>query len=266
MIAQLPNISACEAPVFFSDHSSSANLPTNGSESKNGVVPGLSLAYIGTDSSTAHRVEHDHRSSRFRLGEKKEAAGVCRGRGPCRCPYIWNFNRFFLDRAALKFQGRRIQIDSPWLLQHTPIYRSRHYSPATALATAAPAASFWSPARQLLISKQRRTGGQFPMMTATRVLGLGRPGSILPVWTYDPGKRCQALLESLLGLDKPAQRLRPGDQRPRPAAYRWRSQREPTLRSPYATSQEQTVRVADAHRRGRNAPAAALHSGLGEVG
>ena len=44
----------------------------------------LSLAYIGTDSSTAKRVAHDHRSSRFRLGDKKEAAGACRGRGPCR--------------------------------------------------------------------------------------------------------------------------------------------------------------------------------------
>jgi hypothetical protein len=59
--------------------------------------PGVkSLAYIGTDLSTAQRVEHDHRSSRFRLGDKKEAAGVCRGRGPCRGPYryIWNFASF----------------------------------------------------------------------------------------------------------------------------------------------------------------------------
>jgi hypothetical protein len=63
------------------------------------------------------------------------------------------------------------------------------------------------------------------MMTATRVLALGRVASILPVWTYNPCKRCQALLVSLLGLDKSAQRLRPGDQRQRPAAYRWRSQR-----------------------------------------
>ena len=37
---------------------------------------GLSLAYIGTDSGTTHRDEHDFRSSRFRLGDKKEAAGV----------------------------------------------------------------------------------------------------------------------------------------------------------------------------------------------
>jgi hypothetical protein len=36
----------------------------------------LSLAYIGTDSGTTHRDEHDFRSSRFRLGDKKEAAGV----------------------------------------------------------------------------------------------------------------------------------------------------------------------------------------------
>jgi len=34
------------------------------------------LAYIGTDSSTAQRVELDHRSSRFRLGDKRVAAGA----------------------------------------------------------------------------------------------------------------------------------------------------------------------------------------------
>jgi len=37
---------------------------------------GLSLAYIGTDSGTTHRDEHDFRSSRFRLGDKKEGAGA----------------------------------------------------------------------------------------------------------------------------------------------------------------------------------------------
>jgi hypothetical protein len=39
------------------------------------VPNGLSLAYIGTDSRAAQRDEQDHRSSRFRLGDKKEAAG-----------------------------------------------------------------------------------------------------------------------------------------------------------------------------------------------
>jgi len=41
-----------------------------------GLVPGLSLAYIGTDSRTAQRDDHDPGSSRFRLGDKKEAAGA----------------------------------------------------------------------------------------------------------------------------------------------------------------------------------------------
>ena len=41
------------------------------------MVPGeLSLAYIGTASSTAQRDELEHRSRRFRLGDKKEAAGA----------------------------------------------------------------------------------------------------------------------------------------------------------------------------------------------
>jgi hypothetical protein len=35
----------------------------------------LSLAYIGTDSGAALRDDRDFRSSRFRLGDKKEAAG-----------------------------------------------------------------------------------------------------------------------------------------------------------------------------------------------
>jgi hypothetical protein len=45
------------------------------------IAVGLSLAYIGTTSSTTQRDEFDHRSRRFRLGDKKQAAGVCRGRG-----------------------------------------------------------------------------------------------------------------------------------------------------------------------------------------
>src|ERR1035438_4091342 len=58
------------------------------------VSGGLSLAYIGTDSRTAQRDEHDHRSSRFRLGGKKEAAGVCRGRGGSRYIYIYIYMEF----------------------------------------------------------------------------------------------------------------------------------------------------------------------------
>ena len=62
---------------------------------------------------------------------------------------VWNFNSFFLDRAALKFRVRRIQMDSSWLLHDTPVYQPQHYSPATAAATAAPAASFLSSIRTL---------------------------------------------------------------------------------------------------------------------
>ena len=40
------------------------------------ILSELSLAYIGTDSSTTRRDEHDFRSSRFRLGDKKEGAGA----------------------------------------------------------------------------------------------------------------------------------------------------------------------------------------------
>ena len=40
------------------------------------IAPGLSLAYIGTDSNMAQGDEHDFRSSRFRLGDKKEGAGA----------------------------------------------------------------------------------------------------------------------------------------------------------------------------------------------
>jgi len=39
------------------------------------ILSGSSLAYIGTDSGAALRDDHDFRSSRFRLGDKKEAAG-----------------------------------------------------------------------------------------------------------------------------------------------------------------------------------------------
>src|SRR5580658_3875073 len=59
------------------------------------MAGGLSLAYIGTDSSTTQRDEKEHRSSRFRLGGKKEAAGVCRGRGPYKYIYMefqWAFS------------------------------------------------------------------------------------------------------------------------------------------------------------------------------
>jgi hypothetical protein len=40
-----------------------------------GVLGGWSLAYIGTDSGAGLRDDRDFRSSRFRLGDKKEAAG-----------------------------------------------------------------------------------------------------------------------------------------------------------------------------------------------
>jgi hypothetical protein len=39
----------------------------------------LSLAYIGTASSTAQRDELEHGWRRFRLGDKKEAAGAAVG-------------------------------------------------------------------------------------------------------------------------------------------------------------------------------------------
>ena len=39
-------------------------------------MSGLSLAYIGTASNTGQRDELEHHSRRFRLGDKKEAAGA----------------------------------------------------------------------------------------------------------------------------------------------------------------------------------------------
>ena len=42
---------------------------------------GSSLAYIGTASGTTQRDAPEAYARRFRLGDKKEAAGVCRGRG-----------------------------------------------------------------------------------------------------------------------------------------------------------------------------------------
>jgi len=46
------------------------------------LVPGgWSLAYIGTASGTTQRDAPEAYARRFRLGDKKEAAGVCRGRG-----------------------------------------------------------------------------------------------------------------------------------------------------------------------------------------
>ena len=59
------------------------------------ITSELSLAYIGTASRTVQRDELKPRSRRFRLGGKKEAAGVCRGRG--RYKYIYGFSiAFFL--------------------------------------------------------------------------------------------------------------------------------------------------------------------------
>lgn len=40
------------------------------------ILDELSLAYIGTDSNTTDRDDHDFLSSRFRLGDKKEGAGA----------------------------------------------------------------------------------------------------------------------------------------------------------------------------------------------
>jgi len=45
------------------------------------IAPELSLAYIGTDASKKLGDELCAYPRRFRLGGKKEAAGVCRGRG-----------------------------------------------------------------------------------------------------------------------------------------------------------------------------------------
>ena len=36
--------------------------------------------------------------------------------------YIWNFNSRYLERAVHKLRVGRIQSDSSWLLQHTPVY------------------------------------------------------------------------------------------------------------------------------------------------
>jgi hypothetical protein len=55
----------------------------------------------------------------------------------------------------------------------------------------------WWPTLQLLMSKQHRTGDRLPLMTATLMLGLGRVGSIPPVWAYNPGNRDQGRKGSL---------------------------------------------------------------------
>jgi hypothetical protein len=59
-----------------------------------GLMSEWSLAYIGTDSSTAQGAEQDHRSSRFRLGDKKEDAGVCLVDRKCSA-YRWMERRIY---------------------------------------------------------------------------------------------------------------------------------------------------------------------------
>ena len=73
------------------------------------MAGGLSLAYIGTDSSTTQRDEKEHRSSRFRLGGKKEAAGVCRGLGPYK--YIYGISMgIFLSSSESQHSWKCLQL------------------------------------------------------------------------------------------------------------------------------------------------------------
>jgi len=67
-----------EFSITLSFEACKSNPGQNVGQTEVGLPPitsGLSLAYIGTDSGAALRDDHDFRSSRFRLGDKKEAAG-----------------------------------------------------------------------------------------------------------------------------------------------------------------------------------------------
>jgi hypothetical protein len=87
-----------------------------------GVSP---LAKIGNDSRTMRKDGEELVRVVFDLGARREpqvfaadAVGIN--------IYIWSFNSLFVDRAALKIRVRRIQDDSSWLLQHTPVYANFH--------------------------------------------------------------------------------------------------------------------------------------------
>jgi hypothetical protein len=102
----------------------------------------LPLAYIGTASSTTQRDELEHRSMRFRLGGKKGAAGVCRGRGGYRdisYKYGVSIGAFLIGPHILHgcFSIRLF------------ILTSTTARAANATATSAPAASFLSTIRTL---------------------------------------------------------------------------------------------------------------------
>ena len=90
------------------------------------AVPGvLPLAKIGNDTRTMRKDGEELVRVVFDLGARREpqvfaadAVGIN--------IYIWSFNSLFVDRAALKIRVRRIQDDSSWLLQHTPVYANFH--------------------------------------------------------------------------------------------------------------------------------------------
>jgi hypothetical protein len=68
-------------PTDMDENLGGSFVVANAFTAERAVIAGeWSLAYIGTASSTVQRDELEHRSRRFRLGDKKEAACVCRGR------------------------------------------------------------------------------------------------------------------------------------------------------------------------------------------
>ena len=172
------------------------------------ATSGLSLAYIRTDSSTTQRDEKEHRSSRFRLGGKKEAAGVCRGRGPYKYIYMefqWAFScqvpsrntagnafscrklRMALKRPETACPGTENVGDFDGRPGHGCRYRHMTrtlHQPITCAkaktaATAAPAASFLSPNRQLheKESEKRRS----PRARASHRKNLLHADSLVPI-------------------------------------------------------------------------------------
>ena len=108
------------------------------------ITSELSLAYIGTASRTVQRDELKPRSRRFRLGGKKEAAGVCRGLGRYRDIYIYGFSiAFFLIglHSSCEFAEFRAIRHGCFSIRLFMLTSTTARAPHAA-AAAAPAASF----------------------------------------------------------------------------------------------------------------------------
>jgi hypothetical protein len=104
-----------------------------------GVPGGWSLAYIGTAASTAQPDGPELYSRRFRLGDKKEAAGVCRGCGE---------SMEFESEPACNQRDRTLQrkVDTGFVPAHTALVWHN-------AASAAPAASFLSAMMKFRVSR-----------------------------------------------------------------------------------------------------------------